>query len=98
MWNIFIDIAPLKYKIGTVLASKTQESPGGREWQLHFAHLQRGLLLGGDVLLLSVVPEVLVKRGSRKCDAETGVLVGWLFHIQASLLLNHIFSLHNMWG
>lgn len=40
--------------------------------------LQSCLLLGSDVLLLSMVPEVLGKRGSGERDAKTETLVTWL--------------------
>lgn len=89
VWNVFIDTAPLKYKIRTVLVAKPRESPMRQEWQPHSPHLQSRLLLGCNVLLLSVVPEVLVKSGSRERNAKTGILVTDC--LETPLLLNHIF-------
>lgn len=54
---------------------RPRNSPMRQECQLPFAHLQSCLLLGCDMLLLGVIPEVLIKRGSRECDAKTGILV-----------------------
>lgn len=62
-----------------------------QECQLYFAHLQSCLLLGCNMLLLSMIPEVLIKGGSRKCNAKTGILVTWLVKVQTCLLLKHIF-------
>lgn len=57
----------------------------------HSAHLQSCLLLGCNVLLLGVIPEVLVKRGPRERNAERGISVTWQFKAQTSLLLNPVF-------
>lgn len=81
MWNVFIDIAPLKYDIGIVLASKTQGFSNETGMSVHLAHLQSRLLLGCDVLLLGMIPEVLIKRGSRERDATMGISVIWLVKV-----------------
>lgn len=73
---------------------RPRNSPMRQECQLPFAHLQSCLLLGCDMLLLGVIPEVLIKRGSRECDAKTGILV--ICCLSTSYFWSPFFIIHSL--
>lgn len=80
-WHVDVS-TPLRLCVQRVYWHRSTELQNSRTcnspWDL--THLQSCLLLGRNMLLLSMVPEVLVKRGSGEGDAKMEILVTWLLN------------------